>query len=226
MFLWDPALLCLILNSVSSSQSEGSEESSEKSVSIELETGETHRIKLGVQSKSAGTQSCSFWVPGIAHEVKLLDLLQKQPPLAPPTFGSMNIWRMQNVESNDVARFFYTSWIWEGLGLTCFDKWEVTVCSSAAKATWEYAGHLLTSENAALRQQQRPVWPREGHMPSEIARSNCHTDFQLEPRAWPGLWLNPVVWFSCNQIRTCPTPTPHIMRLWGWRSKCFLTYYF
>ena len=103
----------------------------------------------------------------MAHKLKLPDLLQKPPPLAPPTFGSMNIRRMQNVEREaEVARFFYTASlrVCEGLGLTCFDKWEVTVCSSTAHAAWGYASRLLTYENAALGWQQRPAWPREEHM--------------------------------------------------------------
>ena len=62
------------------------------------------------------------------------------------------------------------------------------------------------------------TWPREGHITwsdlenrikaSEIARSNCYPDLSLGPscRAWPGRWLNPVIWFSHNENSTHHTP--------------------
>lgn len=101
--------------------------------------------QVGVQSNSASTQSCSSWVPAITHEVKLLDLLQKQPPLAPPTFGSMNIRRMQNVESNNVARFFYTlesvrAWDW--LALTN-GRWQCAVLQSKPLGNMPVTSSLL-----------------------------------------------------------------------------------
>lgn len=43
--LWEPALLCLLLHNGSSAQSQGSEESPDESVSLELETRGAHRIK-------------------------------------------------------------------------------------------------------------------------------------------------------------------------------------
>lgn len=138
----------------------------------------------------------------------------------------MNIGRLlsQYGKSNDVASLFSALEAWcvclgwgGGTLIICFDngKWH-----HAAQTAWEHDS-LLISKSSNVE----ATWPREGHITcsdlenrikaSVIARSNCHPDLSLAPslRAWPGRWLNPVIWFSHNQNSTRHTPAAlQIMR--------------
>lgn len=109
---------------------------------------------------------------------------------------------------------------WDWLALTN-GKWQCAVLQPTLHGDTPVAFSLLRmllwDGSRGLHGLGKNTWPdlENRTKASEFARSNCHTDLQLEPTAWPGLWLNPVVCFSRNQIRTCPTPAPlsHIMRM-------------